>query len=129
MKKFLALVFVLAMASSAFAAGGKAVLSWDANHEADLAGYKVYYGTASRSYGPAIDVGKTATPLAPSYSISLPNDGTYFFAVTAYDTQGNESALSAEVSKTIDGTPPAPPSNFRVLIEKLIAFLKSIFGG
>lgn len=130
MKKFFVLMLLFMFSSApALAAGGKAVLTWDANREADLAGYKVYYGTATRTYGPAIDVGKTGTPAAPSHTITLPDDGTYFFAVTAYDTAGNESGFSTEVSKTIDGTPPAPPSNFRVLIEKLIAFLRSIFGG
>ena len=63
----------------------------------DLAGYKVYYGNASRSYSsvnPVIDNVTTYTSpdLAP---------GTYFFAVTALDAAGNESAYSNEVSKTI----------------------------
>jgi hypothetical protein len=29
------------------------------------------------------------------------NVGTYYFSATAYDTSGNESALSGEVSKVI----------------------------
>lgn len=127
MKRFiLTVALVLAIASSALAAGGKATLTWDPNTEADLAGYKVYFGTASGKYGPAVDVGKTATPAAPSYSVTIPNDGAYFFAVTAYDTAGNESGFSAEVSKTIDSTPPAAPNNLRAVIEKLIAFLQSL---
>jgi len=37
-----------------------------------------------------------------SYTVSnLPNGQTYFFALSAYDSAGNESALSAEVSKTL----------------------------
>jgi hypothetical protein len=31
----------------------------------------------------------------------LPSKRTYFFAVTAYDNAGNESAFSAEATKTI----------------------------
>jgi hypothetical protein len=37
-----------------------------------------------------------------SYMVSnLPKGQTYFFAMSAYDTAGNESPLSAEVSKSL----------------------------
>jgi hypothetical protein len=37
-----------------------------------------------------------------SYTISnLPKGQTYYFALSAYDNAGNESSLSAEVSKTL----------------------------
>jgi hypothetical protein len=37
-----------------------------------------------------------------SYTVSnLPKGQTYFFAMSAYDSAGNESALSAEVSKSL----------------------------
>ena len=36
-------------------------LAWDANTESDLAGYKLYYGTASRTYGAPLDVGIVTT--------------------------------------------------------------------
>ncbi len=78
-------------------AGGAAVLAWDANNEADLAGYRVYVGLASGAYSTSIDVG-TVT----SYTLTgLATGTTYYFAVTAYDTSGNESAPSNEVSKPI----------------------------
>lgn len=70
-------------------------LSWDPNTEPDLAGYKVYYGTSSHNYTETIDVGNTTT-----YQITGLSEGTYYFAVTAYDTSGNESDFSDEVSKT-----------------------------
>jgi PKD repeat protein len=59
----------------------------------DLAGYKVYYGVASQTYGTPIDVGNSTT-----YILTGLADGTqYYIAVKAYDTSGNESAFSAEV--------------------------------
>jgi hypothetical protein len=75
-------------------------LTWTANGEPDLAGYKVYVGTASGTYNapesPFV-VGKVAR-----YTVSsLPKDQTYFFAISAHDNAGNESALSAEVSKSL----------------------------
>jgi len=75
-------------------------LTWTANGEPDLAGYKVYVGTASDTYslpGSPFVAGKVT-----SYTVSnLPKGQTYYFAISAYDSAGNESALSAEVSKTL----------------------------
>lgn len=93
------------------ARGGQATLSWtapttnvDSTPLTDLAGYKVYYGTSSGSYNSTIDAGNvTSTNI-----INLTEKVTYYFAVTAYDTAGNESSYSNEVSKAIpDLTPPA----------------------
>jgi len=79
---------------------GSVTLTWTANREPDLAGYKVYVGTASGTYsfpGSAFVIGKVT-----SYTVSnLPMGQTYFFAISAYDSAGNESLLSAEVSKSL----------------------------
>lgn len=79
---------------------GIVTLTWTANAEPDLAGYKIYVGTASGTYsypGSAFVTGKVTT-----YTVSnLPKGQTYFFAMTAYDSADNESPLSAEVSKTL----------------------------
>ena len=37
--------------------GAEVTLAWDANTEPDLAGYNIYYGTASGDYSDSIDVG------------------------------------------------------------------------
>ena len=71
-------------------------LVWNPNTESDLAGYRVYYGTASRTYGTPVNVGNvTSCPLT-----GLSPGVTYYLAVTAYDTQNNESGFSNEVSYT-----------------------------
>ena len=71
-------------------------LAWDASVSENIVGYKVYVGTASKTYGSPIAVGNqtafTVTGLTP---------GTYYFAVTAFDADGNESDFSNEVSKTV----------------------------
>lgn len=70
------------------------VVQWLPNTESDLAGYIVHYGTASRAYLYALNAG-----LATSYTIeNLERGREYFFAVTAFDTAGNESQFSREVS-------------------------------
>jgi len=77
-----------------------ATLQWGANSESDLAGYKVYQGTTVGSYGLSSDVGKVTTYTSSNLQAGL----TYYFAVTAYDTSGNESPPSIEVSKTPAGS-------------------------
>jgi hypothetical protein len=67
----------------------------------NLAGYKVYYGTVSSTYTQVMNVGLTSNPAAPAYTLTALAAGSiYFFAVTAYDSSGNESAFSNEVSKS-----------------------------
>jgi hypothetical protein len=83
-----------------------ATLTWnpvstDANGNPDqtIAGYKVYRATASGAYGAPV---ATLQGNVTSYiSTGLQVGTTYFFVVTAYDTAGNESLHSNEVSKSI----------------------------
>jgi len=89
-------------------AGTVANLSWDANSEPDLAGYKIHAGTSPGNYTlPVLDVGKVT-----SYTVSnLQVNTTYYVVVTAYDYAGNESGVSNEIAvqaslstlPTIDG--------------------------
>ena len=83
---------------------GKATLSWDTNIEPNLAGYKIYFGTAPRTdncpsggYPQKVDVGNKT-----SYTIDKLEKGkTYYFSITAYNKSGKESCFSAEVKKII----------------------------
>jgi hypothetical protein len=79
---------------------GNAILTWSLNSETDLAGYKIYVGTASGLYnfpGSPFVVGATS-----SYMVTgLPAGQTYYFAISAFDTSGSESGMSTEVSKSI----------------------------
>ncbi len=114
MKKILMIILLLfLMVSPAYA--GDATLSWDApttNADGtpltDLAGYNVYYGTASGVYGTPIDVHNVLT-----YKVTGLSEGLKYFAVTAYDTGGNESCYSNEVSKKIVIAPACDKFNLR----------------
>jgi len=79
-------------------------IAWDANTEPDIGGYKVYFGTAPRKYGPPIDVGNVTT-----YTITgaATTGGILYFAITAYDKAGNESPFSDEVNTSIPTPPPS----------------------
>jgi hypothetical protein len=70
-----------------------ASLSWDANTEPAVAGYRLYYGTVSAGYGASVDVG-----LITSYTLGgLDPNQTYYLAATAYDANGQESPKSNEI--------------------------------
>lgn len=107
-----ALILILLAAIAAFASKpktGSATLSWDANTETDFAGYKIYYGTASRNadcppggYADKIDTGKTESPASPQYTLqNLESGKTYYFSITSYDAAGNESCFSPEMNKNM----------------------------
>lgn len=86
---FLTVLFFL----STHVQSAQVTLQWDPNPEADLAGYRVYYGTSSGSYSHSLDVGNTTT-----CTVSNLQDGIlYYFAATAYDTNLAESEFSSEV--------------------------------
>jgi fibronectin type 3 domain-containing protein len=73
---------------------GKIKLTWDADKEPDIAGYKVYYGTTPGKYGPGIDVGNVT-----KYTLEgLVKKQTYYVAIKAYTRPGKESPFSQEVS-------------------------------
>jgi len=91
------------------ASAGSLSFAWDPNQEADLAGYKLYLGTSSRTYSQAIDVGRVTT-----FTVSDLTEGEiYFSSVTAYNIFTNESNFSNEVSTTIPVTaqPPEPDNS------------------
>ncbi len=76
-------------------------LTWATSPLGDFAGYNVYYDTDNTGlpYADKIDIGNNT-----SYTLSGLVPGlTYFIAATCYDTDGNESWYSNEVS----GTPTA----------------------
>jgi purple acid phosphatase-like protein/fibronectin type III domain protein len=78
------------------ALAGSATLNWDPVADADLAGYKVYYGTSPGVYPNVQDAGNVT-----AITINSLTDCTlYYFAVKAYDTAGN---LSASYSNEISG--------------------------
>ena len=87
-----------------------ATLTWNANTELDLAGYRVY----QCSQLPCSRASGTATPLATLGNVTNFNIGTptitQYFVVTAYDSANNESSESNVTTYTPAGAPPPPPT-------------------
>ncbi len=64
-----------------------------------LKAYKIYYGTLPHDYTKSEYIPNPGTATVTHTVILSP--GTYYFAVTAIDANGQESGYSAEVSKTL----------------------------
>lgn len=61
-----------------------------------IAGFKVYYGNDNHNLNLLVDLQESGID---EYRIGVPEAGSYFFSISAYDTQGVESELSNVVLK------------------------------
>ena len=84
---------------------GSALLTWmppsqntDGSALTDLAKYKVYWGPTQGNYPNSTLIND---PAATSYLVDNLVPGTYFFVVTAVNTQGAESQFSNAASKIV----------------------------
>jgi hypothetical protein len=81
---------------------GPVELSWvpheqnvDGSELVDLAGYRLYFGESSRDYSDSVELSDTT---ATSHTLELAT-GSYYIAMTAFDTEGHESNYSNEVQR------------------------------
>ena len=92
---------------SSSASAGRVLLSWYAPTSridssplnlSDLEGYRIYYGSSMEDVSTMlVDLNDNSVT---EYSASLPS-GTYYFAITAYDSSGMESGLSNIINKDV----------------------------
>jgi len=117
-------------------------LTWDANTEADLAGYRLYLSSTPGQY-----VKKSVDPLSPNFVKEIAVSGTnhpnatsaqiqatdgarVYFVLTAFDAAGNESGFSNEVTYTMsDSTPPTPPKGFWARLARITQAILDLFRG
>lgn len=86
---------------------GQIALSWVAPAEredgtpismAEIAGYRVYYGTSQGVYTNQVDISDGDTMLAVLSGLTA---GTYYLVVTTVDMDGRESGFSQTVTRNI----------------------------
>lgn len=91
-----------------------AVLTWTANTEPDVAGYKVYRGIDGGAMVLLVTLGKVTTYTDDLTKVVVTHDVEY--NLTCYDTSNNESQHGLTVSKLGDNSPPVPPVGLTVVL-------------
>lgn len=98
---FFFLIVTLFLVKIAIAHSANVTLGWNPNSEPDLVGYVLY--SSPGAPGPSYDYVATypldsIDPANPSCTITgMEADVPYYFVVTAYDTNNNESGYSNEI--------------------------------
>ena len=86
--------------------GKTCTLQWDAPSTrtdstavsvSDIIGYRLYYGTSATDLPKHIDIQNGSTM---QYDITLPT-GSYYFQISAIDTNGSEGQKSTTIKKSI----------------------------
>ena len=86
--------------------GGQLTVTWspptkntDGTPLKNLSGYTLLYGTASKTYSTAISIDDAT---ATRYVVRGLPRGTYYFALSAINSTGRHSVLSAEASGKVN---------------------------
>jgi hypothetical protein len=94
--------FLFAMLIALWARAEQLTIAWDPNMESNPAGYRIHYGNTTGNYSTHLDVGNVTT-----YTITnLIAGETYYFVASAYDSFGNESPYSDELSGSVPSKNP-----------------------
>src|SRR5882762_1863579 len=95
------LVTLCAVAAGLLRAQAQSVtLAWNASTSVGVTGYRLYWGATSRSYASNTNAGNSTQATV----LGLTLGSTNYFAVTAYNSSGLESAFSTEIAYTMPVT-------------------------
>ena len=98
-------VSLLILIAQPVSAATSVPLAWNPSLDANVAGYKIYYGVASQTYTNLVDVGNVTNVVING----LMEGNTYYFAATTYDASGVESDFSNEAVYALNATTVTPP--------------------
>ena len=136
-KKLISLLLILIFmgAGLAFGVDKEITLGWD-HDGADLAGFKLFYGTVAGTYSTSVDVVMAmkcnSSGLGPEeychkLTIPVPDNvvTTFYFVASAYDaeTPPNESEFSEEVSTVYDFEVPPIVTDLGASFDKVTNIL------
>jgi hypothetical protein len=103
----LILLFIILSMLVPSAHAADVTVAWDPNPEPDVVGYKIYYGTSPGSYTASVNAGNITSLAISGLQAGL----TYYFAAVAYDSSGNESGFSNEITYAVPAAASADSSS------------------
>jgi len=126
------ILFALPMAASETI---ELILAWDANIEENIDGYEIYYRTAGSDYkfigdvyvdeladpdNPMVSItdfyngapADASVPVVAMPALAMTDGRPYYFALTAFDVQGNKSDFSEEIFLEASGSTVVECSSF-----------------
>lgn len=115
--KIMLLVLVGVLMLPDMSSAASATLTWNANTEQDLAGYKIYRGNGVCSQGPLQPLIVNGSHVTVTGSITTYTDNTVpmfdgelCYELTAFDVSNNESVRSSRATKVVNLIPPVAPT-------------------
>ena len=87
------------LTSPALAAVQNCTFAWNARTDADLAGYKISWGTASGTYPNVVTLGPVTTITCAQ--LGMTSAATYYAVINAFDTSNQTGPNSSQISVTL----------------------------